>query len=323
MVSKQIFKKITGLRGKNAFQYSLDHADEGVISGWCLDTKDTNKHLSVQLHRDGVVVFATKADVYRGDLAEAKIGNGDHAFFIELNRLSHLNQGDLIDVYIEDTKINEANVVVNYPTPVPTQIAEKIPEEVAVVPEPAAPIEQVDHLQDYRIQIDVSAPGLIAGWIMDRARPAHRAQVECWLNEQLLESTTANRTREDLVVSKVGDESGAYAFDLQYSLAKLPDADCQLVLKVDGHRFVADGVDFALLSSAIVEAKAKQKLTRFNKLVREEISAIGEQIKHININDGLPADTVSGVINVLIERVAELTARCAVLEQALQDKNGG
>jgi hypothetical protein len=94
------------------------------------------------------------------------------------------------------------------------------------------------------------------------------------------------------------------------------------VLKVDGHSFVAEQVDFALLGSAIVDTKTKQKVTRFNKLVRQEINTIGEQIKNMNVNECLPAYTVSGVINVLIERVAELTARCAVLEKALQDKNG-
>lgn len=64
-------------------------------------------------------------------------------------------------------------------------------------------------------------------------------------------------------------------------------------------------------------------MVRFNKLGRKENNAIGEQIKHINVNFGLPANAVSGMINVLVERVAELTARCAVLKQAIQDKNGG
>ena len=92
-------------------------------------------------------------------------------------------------------------------------------------------------------------------------------------------------------------------------------------MKVDGHRVEYNEANFVLSGSDILESKIQKKLAIFSKVVKQEIASVGSQIKQTNINEGLPSDSMSGVVNILIEKVAELSARCSVLEGALVEKN--
>jgi hypothetical protein len=60
---------------------SLDRAgEEGLITGWCWDPATPARRIRVMVLVDGKSVGVTRADIFRGDLASAGIGDGTHAF---------------------------------------------------------------------------------------------------------------------------------------------------------------------------------------------------------------------------------------------------
>lgn len=62
----------------------LDHAADNAVAGWAFDPLDPNQPAEVDVFCDGVHVASGKATHYRPDLEAAQIGNGHHAFVIEV-----------------------------------------------------------------------------------------------------------------------------------------------------------------------------------------------------------------------------------------------
>jgi hypothetical protein len=77
---------------------------------------------------------------------------------------------------------------------------------------------------------------------------------------------------------------------------------------------------FSLSSADVQKAKDNKQQAIFVAGVKQEISAITQQISQHNMNEGLPADSVAGVCSVFVERIAELSFRLAVIEKALVEK---
>lgn len=63
---------------------SKDAFKDGVIYGWAYDTEDPPVQLKIVVETEAGPAAEGVADVKRPDLAEAGIGNGDHAFRIAL-----------------------------------------------------------------------------------------------------------------------------------------------------------------------------------------------------------------------------------------------
>jgi Ig-like domain from next to BRCA1 gene len=64
------------------FYGNLDLADCRSIKGWAEDAGDLKLHLRVAILADGTQFAFVTADKFRGDLAKARVGKGDHAFEI-------------------------------------------------------------------------------------------------------------------------------------------------------------------------------------------------------------------------------------------------
>lgn len=67
-----------------AVQGNVDNVLGAVIRGWCWHPGDPGTHVAVQAVVDGEVVASTMADQVRGDLINAGIGAGDHAFNLRM-----------------------------------------------------------------------------------------------------------------------------------------------------------------------------------------------------------------------------------------------
>ncbi len=65
-------------------QGNVDNVLGAVIRGWCWHPRDPDIHVRVEALVDGKVVASTIADQMRGDLINAGIGNGDHAFNLRM-----------------------------------------------------------------------------------------------------------------------------------------------------------------------------------------------------------------------------------------------
>ncbi|SNR86912.1 Glycosyltransferase, GT2 family [Azospirillum sp. RU38E] len=63
---------------------NIDQVQGSVIKGWCWQPGEPSRHLRVSALVDGVVAAQTIANEERGDLVEAGIGIGDHAFTLEM-----------------------------------------------------------------------------------------------------------------------------------------------------------------------------------------------------------------------------------------------
>ncbi len=85
-----------------ALRAYLDHVgEEGLVSGWCWDPAQPARRVRLEVRVDGEPVGIAIADAFRGDLRDAGIGDGAHAFSFLLpwevvasRSLAHVGLGD-------------------------------------------------------------------------------------------------------------------------------------------------------------------------------------------------------------------------------------
>ena len=70
---------------KPALEGRLEAVRNGHVEGWALDPVDPLRRLQVDVLCDGQLQGRCAADLYRGDLAEASVGDGRHAFSLPLS----------------------------------------------------------------------------------------------------------------------------------------------------------------------------------------------------------------------------------------------
>lgn len=68
------------------FRGYVDASRDGRISGWAYDRQRPRKRLDVEIYASGSLIGATRADIFRDDLARANIGDGRYGFSFELPR---------------------------------------------------------------------------------------------------------------------------------------------------------------------------------------------------------------------------------------------
>jgi hypothetical protein len=73
------------------FRWCIDLVSEKEISGWIVAPGEPSRRLVVALRENGNVLARALASIFRGDLHEAGIGDGCHAFLLPLP--SGLNDG--------------------------------------------------------------------------------------------------------------------------------------------------------------------------------------------------------------------------------------
>lgn len=100
---KKILKKRKKIKG------FLDGIDRQYVFGWAWDPENPDKRLEVVVYVDGEQVIVGVANQYREDLEKAGIGDGGHAFWIELPKEKIKKRG-FVEVSV---KIKDINIELN------------------------------------------------------------------------------------------------------------------------------------------------------------------------------------------------------------------
>jgi hypothetical protein len=297
-MSKSVLDKISQKLKGDSFKYSLDQANSNEIVGWVFDSKRSSDHLQVQLREGDKVVATVKADEFRQDLLDAGIGSGHCGFHIDIQTLALDHSEGYFDLFTDGKKLNQLPIFIKVKVQTPPQ--------------------QSVTLEHYKVLVDSNTPGKILGWAIDNRRKAHKPHIECKLGELILGTCVADTFRGDLAKAGIGD--GKHAFTIDYDVDLLPVGVAGLKVMVDGMILVDPEKSFSLSSADVQKAKDNKQQAIFVAGVKQEISAITQQISQHNMNEGLPADSVAGVCSVFVERMGELSFRLAVIEKALVEK---
>lgn len=83
---------------------NFDDVREGTAYGWAWVASMGNKPVTVQILANGKIVAQGLADMERGDLASAGIGNGKHAFAIRLPKKLFTGKHYELKIMIKGTR---------------------------------------------------------------------------------------------------------------------------------------------------------------------------------------------------------------------------
>src|SRR5207244_132016 len=75
-----IYYGIRGDAGQMAIEGRLEHVSQHSASGWAFDPENPRAHLTVSVLHGDRPVGEARCNLFRPDLLDAKVGNGDHAF---------------------------------------------------------------------------------------------------------------------------------------------------------------------------------------------------------------------------------------------------
>ena len=62
----------------------VEAVDQFQIRGWALDPTSPNDHLNIEIFLDEELLASSTASLFRDDLKQAGLGEGDHAFIVNL-----------------------------------------------------------------------------------------------------------------------------------------------------------------------------------------------------------------------------------------------
>ena len=223
----------------------LDGRFEGIIDdharGWLYSTDAPRTRLEVELVAEGRVVARAIANGFRQSLLESGIGDGKHAFSIPLP--ASLRDGEPHQVKIREAytgqelpggakpfhaeateqgraaapaSATESTADAPKPTPPQAQDRDTAADSRAAAAQPeASPPSSAAELKTWpRIEgsFDRLEQGRVTGWVFSPDAPGSRLEVELLCGGRVVGRGLADRFREDLLSTGVGD--GAHGFDL-------------------------------------------------------------------------------------------------------------
>lgn len=284
------------LTKSGVLQFSLDRADNEAIAGWVINTSGSDIPVNVEIRQGNKVLWSSDARDLRTDLRDAGVSNGENGFHCQLSEeISQPIKGN-VDVFAGEQKLNDEDIFLDF-----QPLAKK--NGPNIVP---------DHFVYNFDSIKVNA---IYGWARVRGDDDQKLSVECRVGDIVVGSVLANKYREDLKLASVGD--GQCSFTLKPDFSLLPEKESRFALYLNGNLVPFDQFSMVMSADDIKQQKLSLKLAEFTSSVKKEIDCIRGTIQKHNMNNGLPIDGVSGVCNVLIEKIAEVNTRVAVIETAI------
>jgi glycosyltransferase involved in cell wall biosynthesis len=167
----------------------IDEATRTTIRGWVWDPETPGERIWLELVEGEAQLATAVASDDRPDLALAGIGDGRHAFSIELK------PGLLSEArHVLHLRCADAGAIVP---------------GSAIVLEPSADTRRAA----LRWHLDQITDEKIAGWVTVRDEPSRHCVVALKEGGRILARAAASRFRADLLLADIGD--GCYAFDLQ------------------------------------------------------------------------------------------------------------
>jgi glycosyltransferase involved in cell wall biosynthesis len=173
---------------------NIEVANPGRLSGWAQDKSRPDSAVDLLITNNGVEVASILADRHRTDLAQAGIGDGNHAFEYEFS------SGD-ISTELHVIRIFERSSCVEVPGSPVTLKASQSFENVA---------------KALVGSLDTVSLGKITGWARDELRPEKVITLSIFDNDEPIGQVVANAYREDLKTAGLG--GGCHAFEFAASL---------------------------------------------------------------------------------------------------------
>ena len=96
------------------FELHVERVDRIAIVGWAFDRSRPNRHVYLSLYDGNLHLVSFYADQYRKDLHAAKIGGGDHAFYINLP--AHLIEREIVEIRLIDPITGKCHYIASAPT---------------------------------------------------------------------------------------------------------------------------------------------------------------------------------------------------------------
>lgn len=273
------------------YRYHFDVVSPNGISGWAFKLEDEDHSPSIEIRSGNTVLWATEANVYREDLANAGFGNGEYGFSLLPSEASVQAAISSVDLYIDGHKAQES-----------------VPFEM----EPA-------DKGIYRVHLDHISAGSIRGWAFKEGFISYRSKIEVRSGDVVIAAGLAEGFRQDLLDAGIGD--GGYSFSLTPRLAAFPSTEFECCLFVDGEQssiepFVLTASE-DVIADAVYKSTFSAEITDYSKNLDSSLAALKKEIVEVNQKAGKDEFAVSGQLQVVMGSIAELSARVKVIEQIL------
>lgn len=276
------------------YKFHIDSVAPELINGWAFYTDKEEHHPVIEIRHEETVLWQAEANTYRGDLSNAGIGNGEYAFSIKPLRSSLKEQISSVDVYVDGHKVQE-NI--------------------------SFEMKPVD-ISEYRAFLDSTSVEEVKGWACNVTEPSHRPLVELRCGEAILAFGIAETFRQDLLNAEIGD--GYYAFTLTPRLEKFPTNPCECTLYIDGVAFQSEPIILEAPLDEIEAAKYKYEFTESILSFTQEAEAKLQDMTNAVVNENKKHANEdfhhTGVTQVMMNNIAELSTRIKVIEQVLIKK---
>ena len=176
------------------------------VRGWVVDRASPETRLRVRVSLRGRLAGAAMADLFRQDLADAGVGDGRHAFVVNVTESLPLQRPESITVEVEEAD-GETTTLPMLPTLAieTTDVATKErPPETSVTGFFA-----------------VVSPVEVMGWAFDSARPDMHLKVVVEEGGRVVGEAIASRFQRDLVQAGIGSGDHGFVFVVPQSGASL------------------------------------------------------------------------------------------------------
>lgn len=165
------------------------------LEGWAWDPAQPYDPVEVEVINDGVVLARTIADKFDMDLARSRIGNGMHAFRIQLDKVPD-----------GPYPITLMARIAGGPD-IGGQLTFQSPADLSGVVVASA-------FHDCEGVIDGISDGRICGWVWNRINPSQKLTVKLWDGGNYIGEAKANNYRSDLAEAKKGNGHCGFFMDL-------------------------------------------------------------------------------------------------------------
>ena len=210
-----------------------DSDDGDNIVGWAIDRSDPETFIQLTLIVDGVVIRKFVADIYRGDLFNAGVGNGRHGFSEPLPKR-------LFDGQLHEIVVRFVNGEILSGCPRTIDLKKYV----------------VDEVRGFTDNINSRE---ITGWVIDSKSPQDPLKVELLVDGRVMGETFADNARDDLKQAGIGN--GRHAFRFNTPLSILDDELHHVAVRVHGTEFILSG-------STEFRAKHERRYKTFEEYLR-------------------------------------------------------
>jgi hypothetical protein len=269
------------------YQFYIDTVNAEIIAGWAVNTDDVNAKPVIEVRSGDTVLWQTRAELERDDLAAAGFGNAAFSIYPDLMAIKQDIQQ--IDLYLDGHKMN----------------AEPYDYQV-----------QAPNVEQYQCFVDHIGESNISGWAQYQPVPGHKPKISVRSGDIILGEGRAEHSRQDLIEANIGD--GHYAFDIPLNLRglKVGANPCQVYL--DGHLAPLAPLEIQVsaqnLNHTVLMNMISDELGQFEQLLANSTQQLHQQINENS--QGQPA-SLNIVANVAINNIAQLLARMQVIETAM------